>query len=52
MPRASLRDHLKRARAHVTLAEHNIDRQRDVRRTLSRDGHNTLEAEKLIRLAA
>ena len=50
MHRSNLRDHLRRARAHVTLGERNIDRQHETVETLLHSGHDTFEAEKLLRL--
>jgi two-component sensor histidine kinase len=46
--RTSLQEHLSTARRHVAIGERNIAHQREIVTGLERDGHNSLEAERLL----
>jgi hypothetical protein len=48
MDRATLEEHLALAAAHVAAGERLVARQRELVAQLERDGHDTLEATKVL----
>ena len=48
MDRMRLRKHLDDAHRHIAEGEAHIERQRELIRTLERDGHDTTQAQSLL----
>ena len=46
---AMILDHLEQARRHVAEGDHHVGRQRERVSQLARDGHDTKEAQRLLR---